>query len=100
MYKIYKSVRSDTPWEIYFNEGDNLPYAPIGSTAYNTDTGVIMINDGEKWVEKIGASGGSGQSGMNGKTPIRGIDYWTEEDKTEIVNDVLAQIVDGNEVAY
>lgn len=60
MYKIYNSVRSDSPWEIYFNESDELPYAPIGSTAYNVDTGVTMINDGNGWIEKININTGSG----------------------------------------
>ena len=25
----------------------------------------------------------------NGKTPVRGVDYWTEDDKNEIINDIL-----------
>lgn len=25
----------------------------------------------------------------NGRTPVRGVDYWTEADKTEIINDIL-----------
>ena len=29
---------------------------------------------------------------LKGPAPVRGVDYWTEKDKTEIVNDVLAQI--------
>lgn len=38
--------------------------------------------------------------GENGKTPVRGTDYWTEADKAEIVSDVLASLPDGDEVAY
>ena len=38
--------------------------------------------------------------GIDGKTPVRGTDYWTEDDKQEIVNDVLAALPDGTEVAY
>lgn len=35
--------------------------------------------------------------GKDGYTPQRGVDYWTEEDKNEIVEDVLDQIVnDGS----
>lgn len=30
--------------------------------------------------------------GEDGHTPVKGEDYWTEEDKTEIVNDVLAAL--------
>ncbi|MBQ8254945.1 MAG: hypothetical protein IJY94_05515 [Clostridia bacterium] len=38
--------------------------------------------------------------GENGKTPVRGTDYWTEADKSEIVSDVLASLPNGDEVAY
>lgn len=33
-----------------------------------------------------------GPAGEPGKTPVKGTDYWTEEDKSEIVDDVLANI--------
>ena len=32
--------------------------------------------------------------------PVKGVDYWTEEDKAEIVQELLSQVVDGNEVSY
>ena len=38
--------------------------------------------------------------GEAGKAPVRGTDYWTEADKQEIVNDVIAALPDGTEVAY
>ena len=36
--------------------------------------------------------GEKGKDGADGYTPVRGTDYWTESDKTEIVNDVLAAL--------
>ena len=47
-----------------------------------------------------GKDGARGENGADGKTPVRGTDYWTAADKQEIVNDVLAAIPDGTEVAY
>ena len=38
--------------------------------------------------------------GKNGKTPVRGTDYWTGADKQEMVNEVLAALPDGTEVSY
>lgn len=32
--------------------------------------------------------------------PKKGVDYWTEADKKEIIAFVLAEISDGDEVAY
>ena len=33
-----------------------------------------------------------GEKGDKGKTPVKGTDYWTAADKTEIVNDTLAAL--------
>lgn len=37
---------------------------------------------------------------LKGPAPVKGVDYWTENDKTEIVNDVLAQIPNYNEESF
>ena len=47
-----------------------------------------------------GAQGEKGDPGAPGKTPVRGTDYWTEADKQEIVNSVIAALPDGTEVSY
>ena len=39
-----------------------------------------------------GPAGPAGANGQDGYTPVRGTDYWTENDKTEIVNSVLAAL--------
>ena len=38
--------------------------------------------------------------GKQGTAPVKGVDYWTEEDKAELVRDVLAELPDGDEVSY
>lgn len=47
-----------------------------------------------------GKDGKDGQTGPAGYTPIRGTDYWTDADKQEIINAVIASFTDGNEVSY
>ena len=37
---------------------------------------------------------------LKGPAPVKGVDYWTEGDKTEIVNDVLASIPNYNEESF
>ena len=37
-----------------------------------------------------GAAGTPGKNGTDGKTPVKGTDYWTSADKAEIVNDTRA----------
>lgn len=39
-----------------------------------------------------GAAGTPGKNGTDGKTPVKGTDYWTEADKAEILNDTLAAL--------
>lgn len=33
-----------------------------------------------------------GDDGKNGYTPVRGVDYWTEADKAEMVADVISAL--------
>lgn len=54
-------------------EFENVP-AIIGAT-------------GEQGIQgTVGANGKDGVDGKDGYTPIKGTDYWTEEDKTEVQN--------------
>ena len=36
----------------------------------------------------------------NGKTPVRGVDYWTDDDKTEIINSILEIIRPAEEANF
>lgn len=39
-----------------------------------------------------GADGAPGAKGEDGHTPVKGVDYWTEADKTAMVSDVIAAL--------
>ena len=47
-----------------------------------------------------GEKGDPGPQGPAGKTPVKGTDYYTEGDKQEIVDAVLAALPNGNGVSY
>lgn len=47
-----------------------------------------------------GEKGAQGEPGVAGYTPVKGTDYYTEADKTEIVSLVLAALPDSEEVSY
>lgn len=52
----------------------------------------LLLSDGTETspVATIkGQKGDPGQKGNPGYTPIKGVDYWTEEDKASIVADVI-----------
>lgn len=62
---------------------------------------LLKIKKGEKWqIVGVGMEGPQGPKGNDGKTPVKGTDYYTEADKTEMVNLVLAALPYGDEVSY
>lgn len=81
---------------------ENTEYSKLDAVSYDgssyifkSDTRVIGSFPGidEEWELMT-------QKGNDGHTPVKGKDYWTEADKQEIVNDVLAALPDGSEVSY
>ena len=47
-----------------------------------------------------GVPGPKGDPGSNGTTPVKGVDYYTDADKQEMVQLVLAAIPSAEEVNY
>lgn len=72
-------------------------YIQYSTDGGSTRTNLIAVADlkGAK-----GDKGEPGTPGAAGHTPVKGTDYWTAADKQEIVNNVLAALPDGTEVAY
>ena len=90
---------ADGEWETIFDfstvetvKGDPGDTPHIGANGNwfvgETDTGVKAQGD-------KGDTGAAGKNGSDGKTPVRGTDYWTEADKTEIKSYVDEAIVNG-----
>lgn len=46
-----------------------------------------------------GPQGAHGEDGENGYTPIRGVDYWTEDDKADVVAEAVEAVTDNVENA-
>ena len=59
---------------------------------------------GERGLQGIqgmqGAQGPQGEKGQDGYTPIKGVDYFTEADKQELVNSVIASLPSSEDVSY
>lgn len=47
-----------------------------------------------------GYAGKNGEDGLDGYTPVRGVDYWTPTDRSEIVAQVLAALPNGDDTEY
>ena len=62
--------------------------------------GQVWVSDGDvggQWEDKPsegpqGPQGPQGPKGDDGATPVRGVDYWTDADKQEIISGVLASL--------
>ena len=63
-----------------------------GRTAYDVAVKNGFEGTEEEWLASL--------KGDPGKTPEKGVDYWTPEDIVQIVNDVLEALPDGDEVSY
>lgn len=59
----------------------------------------VTLTDGRKYTFEV-RNGAQGEKGANGKTPVRGTDYWTDTDKTDMLNDVLAALPTWNGGSY
>ena len=97
----YKGVETTYEWVMLAGSGpDHIDDTEI-VTAVNAalakakESGEFDGPKGDK-----GDKGDPGQPGTPGATPQKGVDYYTEADKTEIIQEIYNQVVDGNEVAY
>ena len=69
----------------------------LGEDGYYTIAKVEETDSGMN-VHVIDKNGQSVGTIKNGYTPVKGVDYWTEADKAEIVSAVLANFTDVSEV--
>lgn len=78
------------------NVGDALDeLVPDSHTHANKDT-LDLLSDSNGKLQyngsDVGLKGDKGDPGTDGKTPVKGTDYWTAADKAEIVADTLAAL--------
>ena len=71
--------------------GERLIYAPEGNTPVR-----YKIGDG---TTPIGTLPFVATAGADGYTPVKGTDYFTEDDKAELVQEVIAALPAAEEVS-
>lgn len=73
-------------------------YSPIAEVTQTDNGAVITITDKNGTTTATVTNGKDGQDGQDGYTPQKGVDYFTESEKTEMVNAVIAAlpIYDGS----
>ena len=63
-----------------------------------SETSAVQTIKGDKGDK--GNPGDKGDPGVDGYTPVKGTDYWTTDDKAEIVNDVLKSLPRAESEVY
>lgn len=71
--------------------GTSVTVSKVTESAADGGSNVVTFSDGKTLTVKNGAKG------TNGKTPVKGTDYWTAADKQEIVTDVKNALKEGTE---
>lgn len=85
----------------------NVIYGKDGVTYFpsvDSEGNLSWTNDGDlenpATVNMKGPQGIQGEQGEPGYTPVKGVDYYTDSDKTELVNAVLAALPDASNVSF
>lgn len=74
------------------NAGTSVTVSNVSESTASGGTNVVTFSDGKKVNIKNGTNGAKG---ADGKTPVRGTDYWTDADKAEIKSYVDEAILGG-----
>ncbi|MBQ8830853.1 MAG: collagen-like protein [Oscillospiraceae bacterium] len=76
----------------YIDENGDVVYVVKGVKGDKGDTGEQGIQGVQGEKGDTGATGKDGSNGADGYTPVRGTDYWTADDKAEIINEVITAL--------
>ena len=88
-------IGTSEPYDIYIWDGVNHKW--VNNGALQGAQGI----QGEPGIQgEQGVPGIQGPAGKDGKTPVAGVDYFTEADKTAMVNSVYALITNGDTASY
>ena len=81
-------------------KGDKGDAGPKGDKGETGTTGPQGPKGDKGDKGDTGAAGTNGKDGKDGYTPVKSVDYYTDADKQEIVNLVLAALPNSEEVSY
>lgn len=76
-------------------DGTSVTVTNVQESTEDGGSNVITFSDGKTLTVKNGSKGNDGSPGSpgaDGYTPVKGTDYYTAADKTEMVNDVIAAL--------
>ena len=78
-------------YQIWLEEGNSGTEQDFLNSLKGAD-GIDGIDGKNGKDGKDGLNGANGINGQDGYTPVKGIDYWTNEDKAEIISNAINQV--------
>lgn len=100
--KIAQSVRDDANNGVFKGEkgdkGDTGPVGPKGEKGEQGEQGIQGEQGTRGEPGETGPQGIPGADGKDGHTPEKGVDYFTEDEKAQMVQDVVDRIVLSDKV--
>ena len=73
-------------------DGTSVTVTKVTESTADGGSNVVTFSDGKTLTIKNGTKGNAGTNGVDGKTPVKGTDYFTASDKTEMVNAVISAL--------
>ena len=73
-------------------DGTSVTVTNVSTSTADGGSNVVTFSDGKTLTVKNGSKGSNGTNGIDGYTPVKGIDYWRDTDKEEINADNIAFI--------
>lgn len=105
--KVKQDLTASTFGNMYNDSSNNrLVVAPYQSKSSNPDTNYVTYEECAQLIDeycvlhKDELKGDTGPQGLAGYTPQKGVDYWTETDKQEIISDVLNSLPTAESEVY
>lgn len=68
-------------------DGTSVTVSSVTESTEDGGSNVVTFSDGKTLTVKNGSKGSTGEKGDAGYTPVKGTDYFTEADKTELIDD-------------
>lgn len=68
-------------------DGTSVTVSSVTESTGDGGSNVVTFSDGKTLTVKNGSKGSTGEKGDAGYTPVKGTDYFTEADKTELIDD-------------
>ena len=73
-------------------DGTSVTVKSVSESTADGGSNVVTFSNGKQLTVKNGKQGSAGKNGADGKTPVKGVDFWTDADQEAIVQQVITAL--------